>query len=188
MPATRRDVLVDAALTLFCRDGFHATGIDAILAEAGVAKMTLYRHFRSKEELILAALRRRDEVWRNWFRRTVERRARVPRERLLAVFDVLDEWQCGGEFRGCVFINATAEYAAPDHPIHEAAAEHLRLVTRFLRELADAAGAPDPDDLATRLALLLEGATVLAHVCGRKDAARHAKAAAAVLVEGALAG
>ena len=88
MASRRRDHLVDIALDLFSRDGFHATGIDKILAESGVAKMTLYKHFRSKDELILAALRRRDERFRNWFMRTVERRADTPRERLLAMFDV----------------------------------------------------------------------------------------------------
>ena len=89
MAVSRRDHLVDTALEMFCRDGFHATGIDKILAHAGVAKMTLYNHFRSKDELILAALRRRDEKFRNWFMRAVERLGKTPRNRLLAIFDAL---------------------------------------------------------------------------------------------------
>ena len=89
MASTRRDHLVDTALKLFARGGFHATGIDTILAEAGVAKMTLYNHFRSKEELILAVLRRRDELFRNWFVKRVEQQADQPRQRLIAMFDVL---------------------------------------------------------------------------------------------------
>ena len=84
MAPSRRDHLVDTALELFIRDGFHATGIDKILAESGVAKMTLYKHFKSKDELILSALRRRDERFRNWFMRAVESRAQAPRQRLLA--------------------------------------------------------------------------------------------------------
>ena len=92
MATSRREHLVDTALELFYQDGFHATGIDKILAKAGVAKMTMYKHFKSKDELILAVLRRRDELFRNWFMREVERRAQTPSERLLALFDVYDDW------------------------------------------------------------------------------------------------
>lgn len=187
MASSRRDHLVDTALALFCRDGFHATGIDRILAESGVAKMTLYKHFKSKDELILAALRRRDELWRNWFMRAVEGRAKEPRARLLAVFDVLDEWIGGKDFSGCVFINASAEFADHDDPIHCAAAEHKRLVKGYLRDAAAAAGAGDPDALATEIALLVEGAIVLAHVAGQTDAAGRARKAAETLVARAIA-
>ncbi len=136
MAPSRRDHLVDTALELFIRDGFHATGIDKILAESGVAKMTLYKHFKSKDELILSALRRRDEHFRNWFMRAVESRAREPRQRLLAIFDALDEWFSGRDFNGCMFINASAEFARPDDPIHVAgqadAAKHARRAARTL--------------------------------------------------------
>ena len=91
MALSRRDHLVETALGLFMRDGFHATGIDAILAEAGVAKMTLYNHFKSKDELILAALRLRDEQFLEWLVSAVEARADKPRGRLLALFGALDE-------------------------------------------------------------------------------------------------
>ncbi len=114
MAVSRRDHLVDTALEMFCRDGFHATGIDKILAQAGVAKMTLYNHFRSKDELILAVLRRRDERFRRAFVRAVERRASAPRDRLLAIFDALGEWFCRNDFTGCTFINASAEYTAQE--------------------------------------------------------------------------
>ncbi len=187
MAVSRRDHLVDTALEMFCRDGFHATGIDKILAEAGVAKMTLYNHFRSKDELILAVLRRRDELFRNWFMRAIERRAESPRERLLAVFDALDEWFTGSGFTGCMFINASAEYAAHDNPIHAAAAEHKRLVLAYIRGLAAAAGAKDSEALAQGLMLLSEGAIVMAHVAGQTDAARHARKVAEKLVDDALA-
>ncbi len=128
MASPRRDHLVDTALRLFYRDGFHATGIDKILAESGVAKMTLYKHFKSKDELILAAVRRRDEQIRNWLMRAAERRARAPRDRLLALFDALEEWFRSDDFSGCMFINASAEFGRCDDPIHAAAAEHKRLV------------------------------------------------------------
>ena len=141
MASPKRDHLVATALVLFNRDGFHATGIDKILAEAGVAKMTLYKHFKSKDELILAVLRRRDEEFRNWFIRAVEARAKTPRARLLVVFDAIAEWFDGRDFSGCMFINASAEFAEADDPIHGAAAEHKRLILGYLREQAEAAGA-----------------------------------------------
>ncbi len=184
---TRRDRLIDTALELFSRDGFHATGIDKILAEAGVAKMTLYKHFKSKDELILAALRRRDEQFRNWFMRAVERRARSPRERLLAVFDTIEEWVRGPGFSGCMFINACAEYGDADDPIHAASAEHKRLILAYLRELAVAAGARDPDELTAELGLLVEGAIVMAHVCNERDHVGKARKAAEKLIDLALA-
>lgn len=187
MATSRRDHLLDTALDLFYHHGFHATGIDRILAESGCAKMTLYKHFRSKDELILAALERRDERFRAWFVGEVEARARTPRERLAAVFDVLDAWFRGPGFSGCMFINASAEYAAHDNPIHAAAAEHKRLVLAYIRGLAAAAGAKDSEALAQGLMLLSEGAIVMAHVAGQTDAARHARKVAEKLVDDALA-
>ena len=106
MALSRRDHLVETAAELFRRNGYHATGIDRILAESGCAKMTLYKHFRSKDELILAALRRRDEQFRNALMRAVERRAESPRGRLLAVFERLGELIAEPDFSGCMFVNA----------------------------------------------------------------------------------
>ena len=186
MAQSRREHLVDTALELFSREGYHATGIDRILAEAGVAKMTLYNHFKSKDELILAALRRRDELFRNWFMREVERRGQAPRERLLAVFDTLGAWFDKPSFSGCSFINASAEFGNPDDPIHGACAEHQHLVLGYLTELARQAGAKDPEGLAESLMLLMEGAIVLRHVACRRDAAGKARATAEILVGQAL--
>ena len=187
MPSRRRDHLVDTALRLFCRDGYHATGIDRILAESGVAKMTLYKHFKSKDELIVAALHRRDEQLRDWFMQTVGRRAQAPRERLMAIFDVLEEWLSSREFSGCAFVNASAEYADRDDPVHRAAAVHKRLMLGYFRDLAAAAGATDADALARQLMLLVEGATVLVQVTGEADVAAEARRAAESLVGRALA-
>ena len=185
MASPKRDHLVATALGLFNRDGFHATGIDKILSEAGVAKMTLYKHFKSKDELILAVLRRRDEEFRNWFMRAVESRSKTPRERLLAVFDALAEWFEGRDFSGCMFINASAEFAPLDDPIHGAAAEHKRLLHAYIRDQAQAAGAGDAAGLAMELMLLMEGAIVMAYVAGEAGAARRAKAAAQKLLQSA---
>ena len=187
MASKRRDHLVDTALKLFNRDGYHATGIDKILAESGVAKMTLYKHFRSKDELILAALRLRDERFRNWFMRAVERRGRTPRDRLLAIFDAMEEWFRNEECPGCMFINASAEFAKNDDPIHAVAAEHKRLLFGYIRDLATAAGAKNPEELAQGLMLLREGAVALARINGNVESVRQARKAARILVRDAFA-
>lgn len=179
----RRDVLIDTALRLFYRDGYHATGIDKILAEAGVAKMTLYKYFKTKDELILAALRRRDENFRTQVAHAIERRNQSPRASLLMLFDILETWFADPEFSGCMFINAAAEYARPDDSIHLAAAEHKRLFADYVCGLATAAGARDPATLTSQLMLLWEGAITTAHVCGPGQAAQQARAVAEMLVD-----
>ena len=186
MPSSRRDHLVETAQRLFYAGGYHATGIDKVLAEAGVAKMTLYKYFKSKDELILAALRRRDETFRNWFMRGVERRAAAPRDRLLAAFDILAEWFVQPEFSGCMFVKASAEYGAKDDPIHAAAAEHKRLVAAYLSELAAAAGAEDPAELAQDIMLLMEGAMVMAQFVDGAETARRARRVAVALLDSRL--
>lgn len=183
MASGKRDHLVDTALDLFYQDGFHATGVDKILEKAGVARMTLYNHFKSKDELILATLRRRDEKFRNWFMRAVERLGKTPRNRLMAIFDALEEWFSGKDYSGCMFINASAEFARSDDPIHMAAGEHKNLILKYVRELAVAAGAREPEELADGLMLLMEGAIVMSYVAGDKTAAARAKTAAKILIQ-----
>lgn len=187
MALSKREHLVETAMRLFGRDGFRATGVDRILDEAGVAKMTLYNHFKSKDDLILEVLSRRGDGFRRWLAEEVAARAATPRERLLAVFDVLDEWFHQPGFRGCTFVNAAAEFGAADAPPHRVAAEHKHRVGAYLRDLAASAGAADPARLAEELMLLIEGAISLAHVAGRKSAARRAQTVARRLIDDALA-
>ena len=182
MASLKRDHLIETAIDLFDRHGIHATGIDTILAESGVAKMTLYNHFRSKDALILAALRRRDEEFREWFMDAVVQRAETPEGLLLALFDALTGWFIQADFQGCCFVKAAAEYGDPDDPIHIAAAEHKRLMLTYVRQLAKAAGAPDWKQLGQQIFYLMEGATVAAQVSGDKKAAMKARAAAEKLV------
>lgn len=184
---TRRQHLIQTAATLFARHGYHATGVDAILATAGVSKKTLYSHFRSKEELILAALRDYDGRFRNDFMRQVERAAGPPGDRLLAVFDVAELWFCGEHFYGCMFINAIAEYSQRQSAIRSACQEFKRLLREYMQELAEQAGAAHPAELADALALLLEGATVTAQLSAQPGAARTARRVAALLIAQATA-
>jgi AcrR family transcriptional regulator len=186
MASLRRDHLVQTALALFSRHGYHATGIDRILAESGVAKMTLYKHFRSKDDLILAVLRHRDEQFRRWFQAEVEARTAHPQERLLAVFDVLETWFQEPDFNGCCFINATAEYGRQNDPVHLAAAEHKTRVTEYLHMLAEAANAAAPAEVARQMMLLVNGAVVSAHVSGDTAPARTARALAETILAGSL--
>jgi len=184
--AAPRERLIDTALEMFNRQGYHATGIDGLLAEAGCAKMTLYNQFGSKEGLIRAALEARDARWRTWLRNRVEARAGTPRERLLAVFDVLDEWFRRPDFRGCLFAKAAAEYPGLADPIHRTAAQHQRELLGYLRGLAADAGATRPARLARALMLLLQGAVTVTQVNGPVGAAETAHRAAAVLIADAL--
>ena len=103
MRPSKRDELVQKALKVFYRNGFHATGMDMLVTETGVSKTSMYNHFRTKEDLILAVLRLRDEHFRNWLYRRMEERADTPRDQLIAMFDALEEWFEEPGFRGCIF-------------------------------------------------------------------------------------
>ena len=182
----KRDQLVDTALRLFACHGYRATGIDRILAEAGVAKMTLYHHFKSKDELIVAALRRRDTEWREWFIGRVTKRAATPSERLSAVFDVIEEWFRNKDYHGCSFGQAATEFRDPKHSVHKMALEHKQQMLAYFRELAAAAGAKDPELLAQQISLLVEGAVIHMEVFREPQVARIADEAAQKLVAEAL--
>jgi len=177
-----RERLVTAAYELFARNGVQAVGVDAIIERSGVARQTLYRHFGSKQELVLAFLERREEVWTyGWLAAEVKRRERDPRRRLLAVFDVFDEWFRTREFEGCSFINVMLEHPSPDHPVHRAAAEYLARIRSFLEELAGDAGLADPASFAREWHILMKGSIVAAGE-GDLDAARRAQRIGRVLL------
>ena len=186
MTASRRDHLVKTAVEQFYRNGYHATGIEKILSAAGVSKPTLYRHFRSKDELIIAALQRWDEESRGWLRDEMAKRADTPRGRVIALFDALADWFEEPGFQGCMFINATVEFAEHDNPIHQAAAEHKRLFAAHVCEEVAAAGAADPQEVTEQLMILMEGAIVTAHTGCQGDAARRAKKMAEAILANAL--
>jgi AcrR family transcriptional regulator len=173
---------------LFCKNGFRATGIDTVLGESGVAKKTLYNHFKSKDELVIAALQKRDEDFLSTIREVIARR--TPEQEgdprmagVLAFFDGLHEWITGEGFNGCTFINASAEYPRRDDPVHVACANHKKLVLQLLQELLVDLKLPDPQLAARQVALLADGAIVSAHTAGDRQAALCAKQAARQLLE-----
>ncbi len=171
------------AWRLFYRDGFRVVGIDTILAEAGVAKMTLYNHFASKEELIIAILEQRSDEFIAFFTTAVEAAGRSPTRRLLAVFDALENWFRSDDFKGCAFIRALSEYPEPSHPIHQTAWQHKQELKELLLRLATEAGARDPMALAETLGMLINGAIIAAHATGKSTPASAARTAAASLIK-----
>lgn len=183
MRPSKRDELVQKALKVFYRNGFHATGMDMLVSETGISKTSMYNHFRTKEDLILAALRLRDELFRNWLIRRMEELADSPCGQLIAMFDALGEWFAEDGFRGCMFIKASSEYQDNRHPIHAQSAEHKRLLFTHIIELTQRAGLTDPELTARQLLLLKEGAIVTAHMGHTPDPAGDAKQAAEALIE-----
>lgn len=174
-PVSARQRILDSSYHLFSRHGIRAVGVDKVIANSGVAKMTLYRHFASKDELVLEFLRRREELWtRGWVEEETGRRATAPDERLLAIFDIFDEWFHQDDFEGCSFINVLLEIADRTHAIHVAAAEHLTTIREFVRGLAAAAGVADPDNFSRQWHVLMKGSIVAAGE-GDVDAARRAR-------------
>jgi AcrR family transcriptional regulator len=159
-----RERILDTAKRLFYRDGLRATGIDRIVAESGVAKMSLYRHFPSKDDLIAAFLDWRHEHWMTWFTAAVEARL-AEGAGLAAVADALGEWFGQDDFRGCAFINAVAETGATDNPRHrELALAHKRALERYLGEVAARLHCAAPDQVAQEAMLCVEGMIVRAQM------------------------
>lgn len=182
MRPTKRDELVQKALQAFYQNGFHATGMDTLVKETGISKTSMYKHFRTKEDLILAVLRLRDEHFRNWLYRRMEELADTPQEQLIAMFDALEEWFAEAGYKGCMFIKASSEFQDSSHPIHKQSADHKRLLERHLIDLAEKSGLTDPGTIARQLLLLKEGAIVTAHLGHTAAPAQDAKAAARQLL------
>jgi AcrR family transcriptional regulator len=175
--------ILDTAAELFYREGVRSVGVDRIAAESGVAKMTLYYHFRSKDELVAAWLRRRDDEWMSWLAGAVGRRRG---SRLLVVFEALREWFETPTFRGCAFVNAYAELGRSNRAAAEIVASHKRKLAEYLAYLAREEGAAesDADALARELLLLVDGAIVTASIQGDARAAEDARGAAAKVIAG----
>jgi AcrR family transcriptional regulator len=178
-----RERILRTAYELFCRHGIHPIGVDRITAEAGVAKMTLYRHFRSKNELAVAVLDRHAELWtRGWLAPAVEAGGHTAEERLLAIFDAFDVWFRRDDFRGCFFTNSLLESRDARSPIGAASAAGLAEIRALVQGLAAAAGVRQPEDFAIRLQTLMVGSIVAAS-WGERDAARRARITAIAALE-----
>lgn len=183
MRPNKRDELVRKALDVFYAKGFHATGMDTLVKETGVSKTSMYKHFRTKEELIAAVLDLRDEEFRSWLFTRMTELAETPRGQLLAMFTALNEWFEQPEFAGCMFVKASAEFQDHAHPLYRQSTKHKQLILDHLAELADHAGAAVPRKLARQLLTLKEGATALAAMSATPSPATDALATAQLLVQ-----
>jgi AcrR family transcriptional regulator len=172
-----RQRILETADRLFYREGLRAVGIDRIIAEANVAKMTLYSHFPSKDDLILAVLRHREEAVLGLFRSAVARHARKAKGPLHAFFAALKQWFQTPDFRGCAFINTAVELVDVAHPGTEFVRGHKQRFAAFLRGLVEEGVGKAAARLAPAVALLVEGAIVTAVIqadAGAADVARDA--------------
>ncbi|MFZ2404529.1 MAG: TetR/AcrR family transcriptional regulator [Methylobacter sp.] len=188
MSLTLQEKILQAAAELFYSQGIRATGVDAIVKAANTTKMSLYKYFPSKDDLVLAFLRKRDEDFRTWFAGQVDSKADTPKAKLLAIFDVIGEWMAIPEFRGCAFINAAAEFPLEGNPVHQVSAEFYDQFRNYIADLAGQCGSNSPETLAQRLRLLVEGAIVSEQMKRYSGSAEQAKQAAIVLIEGSLRG
>jgi AcrR family transcriptional regulator len=178
-----RERILDTAYELFSRRGIHDVGVDELVERAGVAKATLYKQFRSKDELVLAFLEQREQIWTyGWVEKEARRRGATPEEQLLAIFDVFDEWFQGDDFEGCSFINTLLEFGDLDHPVGRASADYLENIRSVIRSLAHEAGLRDPDGFALSWHILMKGSIVQAAE-GDRDAAKRARELGALLIE-----
>ena len=178
-----RDRIVEAADRLFYGHGIQTVGMDAVRTEAGVPLKRLYAAFPSKDALLVEVLRYRTGIWDAGISAAASV-ATSPRDKLLAVYDFLDEWFRTSDFRGCGFINAFGELGAVSPGVAEVARQQKESFQRYVAELVDELGAPPV--LAAQLALLAEGAQTTAAISGRPDAAAQARAAAETLIDAAL--
>lgn len=183
--ASPRDRLLDAADELFYAEGVCSVGIDRVIAEAGVAKASLYSSFGSKDALVGAYLKERSAGWQAHVARELPVRWETAEDRLLGVFDLLGEWFAAPGYHGCPFINASAE-AKPDGGIEAVSDEHRAWVRSLFSRLAGEAGAPEPDRLARCLSLLYDGSMVAARLDRDPSAGSVAREAAAALLSAAL--
>lgn len=178
-----RERILDAAYELFSRHGIQAVGIDAVISRSCVARQTLYRHFASKQDLVLAFLERREREWtKRWLQGEVQRRAADASSRLLAVFDTFDGWFRREDYEGCSFINVMLEHPERRDPIHRAGVSYLAGIRQFLEDLAREAGIADAEDFARQWHILMKG-SIVAAAEGDRDAARRAKRIGTLLLE-----
>ncbi|MBZ9785757.1 TetR family transcriptional regulator [Pseudomonas sp. REP124] len=177
-----QDIILDVAEKLIYKGGIAATGMDLLVKTAGVSRKSIYRYFANKDELVVAALMRRDIRWMHWYRNAVDQ-AETPADRLLNLFTVLKSWFESEGFRGCAFINTSGETGDPQDPVRQVARDHKQKLLDYVCELCTEHGADDPQTLAKQLLILIEGAITVALVMGDHSAADNAQCMARKLLD-----
>lgn len=186
MARNLQEHILQTASQLFYSQGIKATGVDAIVKAAGTTKMSLYKYFPSKDDLVRAHLCRSRDVLLDQIRNGIQRRADNPKQQLLAIFEVFEDLLDTPDFRGCPFINAAAEFAAENNPVQQLAAEFYAQFHSLLADLAKQAGILSPGKLASQLVILIAGTIVNAQIQGHAEAMHHAHTAAQILINSQL--
>jgi AcrR family transcriptional regulator len=182
---TARERILEAASEMFYREGVRAVGVDTIIARSGVAKMSLYRSFPSKDDLVVAWLKERDAFfWNRWNRAEATRSD--PRGKLEAILDMIAEAVCHQKWRGCPFVNTGTEFPEPHHPARAVILANKRAVHERLRALGSVAGARDPELLAQQLEVLIDGAYAMGQSLGPEGPARSVASAGRALIAAQL--
>ena len=177
-----RERILASSYELFSQRGIRDVGVYEVIETAGVAKATLYRHFPTKDDLVLAFLERRERLWtREFVEAGAESRGGTAEERLLAIFDVFHDWFQRDDFEACSFVNVMLEMG-PEHPAGEASVRHLENIRSIVRRLAGEAGLRDPATFARSWHILMKGSIVSAAE-GDREAAHRAQSMARTLIE-----
>lgn len=159
-----RERILTTAAELFYQRGVHNVGVDEVIAKSGVAKMTLYKHFSSKNRLIAEVMRYRNEQWTHWFFEEAKKCEGGPRERLIAIYDVLREWFTASEFKGCPFSMTAAQLVDSEHPAYELCLEPKQAIYSYILELVSEAGIANAEELSQQLLVLIGGAIFMANL------------------------
>jgi len=181
-----RDKILLAATNLFRTRGINATGVDTIVAVAGTTKMTMYKHFKSKESLILEVMNLSFQNFQSNILQGLQKSHRRADEKLQRLFDLVEQWMSSADFNGLHFTQASAEFPNEENPVHKLSAEHARTFRLAIAQITREAEVHDPDSLAQQLALLIEGAVQAEQIKRGCGAIKIAKKAAKVLIDNAI--
>ena len=182
-----RERIMETADDLFYREGIHAVGIDTIIEKSGVAKMSLYRNFASKDDLVAAYLEARSQRYWQWWEEVMAQNANEPRRQLRDLFEAIAVRTRRPEFRGCPFLKAAAEFPEEGSRARVVALAHKKELRKRLLKLCRTIGAHQPDVLSNQLLMLIEGAYSTAGILGKRDAVKAAAKAAEALIDAAIA-
>jgi len=182
-----RERILETADDLFYREGIHAVGIDTIIEKCGVAKMSLYRNFASKDDLVAAYLEARSQRYWQWWDGVMARNANQPRQQLHDLFEAIAVRVRPPEFRGCAFMKAVAEFPDEGSRARAVALAHKRELRKKLLKLCRTISAVQPDVLSNQLLMLIEGAYSTAGILGKRDAVKATARAAEALIDSAIA-
>lgn len=185
MASPLREKILHVATDLFQTRGINSTGVDTIVAVAGTTKMTLYKYFKSKEDLILEVLQQGHQEFQSWLKENLNKSSKQPGEKLQKLFDFVEEWITSPEFRGMAFIKASAEFPNEESAVHKLSADQSKEFRAYIAKLAEEAGVVDTEGLALQLSLLIEGAMQAEQMKRGSGAVKYAKKAAKILIDNA---